>query len=757
MKKKSRFLTGLLSAVMALSLCALPAAATDGASTASAANPVWTQTKGSITIHKYEWNKEKGGAATGENNDKQLPSVTVDGKVETPTPLKDAEFSVYQVKNETWLKDYYSSNSSEGKFDFKNWGVYAEKKGNAYALKDDTNFAPTTTLVKPKFIQSVTTSSDGLAQFANLDLGLYLVIETKAPDSVTTACEPFFVSVPMTKVQNSETNGLKDWLYDVHVYPKNATSYGDANLQKVGKKSGSDDETTTMQGYKFKLYKKQADGSWVQITKLPQSGVDNAGAVIGDNGVLTTDNQGKAQVSGLSNGIYAFVETDVNADDGYILDSGIAYVFKINGGNMEKAEQKDVADNINNAQYPEGTTSFDFDSVDSTGTPEVKVTNYKPDFKKEIIKRDDNASKDNDADYGIGDKVPYTLTVNVPENVDKLYTFEVSDEMNSNELVWDANSLVVEATDKDGNKKAFTVENKDYVVTPNNAEGKSGFTIDFKVNKNTANTVDGYKGDTITISYKAELKPGADMNTTGNTNKADLKYSNKTNITAEKDDKPYDIHDEAVVYTFKIGILKKNDDGEMMTGVEFTLYKKYDAVNDETYAAESGGEPIGVVFKDVHKPFLSNDEAYKLGLNATKDSTDKWFAVEELTTDNGAATAKGLPNGIYKLVETKTNKGYNLLSGPVDATLSINYVTTKDSTTSFDKDGKIIKHSEKKKTTFNGSENYVYNDITIINRKGFDLPTTGGFGTLLFSAIGALLVVGGVGVLMSTKKKKGNG
>lgn len=346
------------------------------------------------------------------------------------------------------------------------------------------------------------------------------------------------------------------------------------------------------------------------------------------------------------------------------------------------------------------------------------------------------------------------MTVNVPENVDKLYTFEVSDEMNSNELVWDANSLVVEATDKDGNKKAFTVENKDYVVTPNNAEGKSGFTIDFKVNKNTANTVDGYKGGTITISYKAELKPGADMNTTGNTNKADLKYSNKTNITAEKDDKPYDIHDEAVVYTFKIGILKKNDDGEMMTGVEFTLYKKYDAGNDETYAAESGGEPIGVVFKDDHKPFLSNDEAYKLGLNATKDSTDKWFAVEELTTNNGAATAKGLPNGIYKLVETKTNKGYNLLSGPVDATLSINYVTTKDSTTSFDKDGKIIKHSEKKKTTFNGSENYVYNDITIINRKGFDLPTTGGFGTLLFSGIGALLVVGGVGVLMKHQKKE---
>ena len=43
---------------------------------------------------------------------------------------------------------------------------------------------------------------------------------------------------------------------------------------------------------------------------------------------------------------------------------------------------------------------------------------------------------------------------------------------------------------------------------------------------------------------------------------------------------------------------------------------------------------------------------------------------------------------------------------------------------------------------------------TVINRKGFTLPVTGGFGTLLFSGIGALLVVGGIGVLMSTKKKK---
>lgn len=62
MKKKSRFLTGLLSAVMALSLCAMPAAADDVNPKATTANPVWTQDTGSITIHKYEWNGTKNGA-----------------------------------------------------------------------------------------------------------------------------------------------------------------------------------------------------------------------------------------------------------------------------------------------------------------------------------------------------------------------------------------------------------------------------------------------------------------------------------------------------------------------------------------------------------------------------------------------------------------------------------------------------------------------------------------------------------------------
>ena len=86
MKKAKRFLTGLLSAALALSLCAMPAMADDGSGTTPAptANPVWTQDTGSITIHKYEWNDDTRGPATGEAEDAgSLPS---NDKGETPTP-----------------------------------------------------------------------------------------------------------------------------------------------------------------------------------------------------------------------------------------------------------------------------------------------------------------------------------------------------------------------------------------------------------------------------------------------------------------------------------------------------------------------------------------------------------------------------------------------------------------------------------------------------------------------------------------------
>ena len=730
MKKAKRFLTGLLSAVLALSLCAMPAMADDGSGTTPAptANPVWTETEGSITIHKYEWNDDTRGPATGELGDAgNLPSKDADGKTEKPTPLAGATFTVYQVKNEEDLKDYYDGKNVTWP---TSWEEYAEKDTTTGGYKLKTGVSATE-------FGSKKTDASGVVQFGKvqeevLPLGLYLVLETETPDSVKTACEPFFVSVPMTKVSTDTNGGLTDWLYDVHVFPKNSTAYGQAVLQKVGKQSGTDTEVTTMQSYKFKLYKKNEDGTWTWIEKKPANGVDNAGEWLdADNktGVLTTGADGKISVSGLTKGVYAFVETEVNANDGYILDSGIAYVFKINdNGEMAKATEADVV----NGKYPENATSFDTNAFSGA---QVKVKNYKPDFKKEITGK-------KDADYGIGDDVPYTLTVNVPENVAKLKTFTVSDEMDSKQLVVNSDIVV---TGKVGETEETTFkEGTEYTLTITSAEGKSGFTIAFATDK-----IAEYAGGTITITYTAKLQDGASVGAVGNVNSADLKYSKKTNITTTEADPPYDIHDEAVVYTFKTGILKQNEDGEPLKDVEFTLYKKYDAEKD---TMNKNGT---VKFMGADKTLLTPEEAAAKKLNATVSDEPKWFAVMDLKTEaDGKAVAKGLPTGEYKLVETKTHKGYNLLTGPVDANLTLDYTTAWSDTKTFDSNtGELIKHDYNSTVVKNGDTPYSYAEIVIINRKGFDLPTTGGFGTLLFSGIGVLLVVAGVGVLLSLKKK----
>lgn len=730
MKKAKRFLTGLLSAALALSLCAMPAMADDGSGTTPAptANPVWTETEGSITIHKYEWNDDTRGPATGELGDAgNLPSKDADGKTEKPTPLAGATFTVYQVKNEEDLKDYYDGKNVTWP---TSWEEYAEKDTTTGGYKLKTGVSATE-------FGSKKTDASGVVQFGKvqeevLPLGLYLVLETETPDSVKTACEPFFVSVPMTKVSTDTNGGLTDWLYDVHVFPKNSTAYGQAVLQKVGKQSGTDTEVTTMQSYKFKLYKKNEDGTWTWIEKKPANGVDNAGEWLdADNktGVLTTGADGKISVSGLTKGVYAFVETEVNANDGYILDSGIAYVFKINdNGEMAKATEADVV----NGKYPENATSFDTNAFSGA---QVKVKNYKPDFKKEITGK-------KDADYGIGDDVPYTLTVNVPENVAKLKTFTVSDEMDSKQLVVNSDIVV---TGKVGETEETTFkEGTEYTLTITSAEGKSGFTIAFATDK-----IAEYAGGTITITYTAKLQDGASVGAVGNVNSADLKYSKKTNITTTEADPPYDIHDEAVVYTFKTGILKQNEDGEPLKDVEFTLYKKYDAEKD---TMNKNGT---VKFMGADKTLLTPEEAAAKKLNDTVSDEPKWFAVMDLKTEaDGKAVAKGLPTGEYKLVETKTHKGYNLLTGPVDANLTLDYTTAWSDTKTFDSNtGELIKHDYNSTVVKNGDTPYSYAEIVIINRKGFNLPTTGGFGTLLFSGIGVLLVVAGVGVLLSLKKK----
>ena len=129
-----------------------------------------------------------------------------------------------------------------------------------------------------------------------------------------------------------------------------------------------------------------------------------------------------------------------------------------------------------------------------------------------------------------------------------------------------------------------------------------------------------------------------------------------------------------------------------------------------------------------------------------------------MTTAAGYVSATGLANGDYYLVETKTaDTTYNLLSGPVKVKLGVQYQTALNKKEVYDSNGNLLHYEESKTTeTFSNTvdtKSEGYASIVVINRKGFNLPTTGGFGTLLFSGIGVLLVLAGVSVLFSLKKK----
>ena len=76
------------------------------------------------------------------------------------------------------------------------------------------------------------TDTYGKTKAENLDLGLYLVVETKVPEMVSSTCNPFFISLPMT---SGDGNG---WIYDVTVYPKNLT--GDPTLDKTLRENKDD-------------------------------------------------------------------------------------------------------------------------------------------------------------------------------------------------------------------------------------------------------------------------------------------------------------------------------------------------------------------------------------------------------------------------------------------------------------------------------------------------------------------------------------
>lgn len=457
-----------------------------------------------------------------------------------------------------------------------------------------------------------------------------------------------------------------------------------------------DDEKIS--GATFALQKKSdADGKWINITKQSTAQGDDTGAALS----LTTNNEGKITIEGLSKGEYRLIETFVG--DGYIMDGATAYVFKVNA----------------DSSITYGT--------ETNANITINVTNERPDLTKKVQKKN-GGTWGMDADYSIGDEIPYKITVDVPKNITRLKTFTVTDTPTN--LTDDLDSIEIKCNDVAVIADAYT-----------KVAGGDGFTIKFKPAQ-----MEAYKGKQLVITYNATLKDTAFNTTAGNRNTAKLEYSkNITPNTTDDPDNPNKdkeegkntIENSTVVYTFAVKIEKTGEDGtetKKLANVEFDLYQEVPA---GTEGAISGADaPAGL------------------------DKTKSWKNIKTLKTGtDGTVTHKGLSNGTYYLVETKTNDGYNLLKKPIAVILNVQYTTTTKTESAWVEDGNGEKQvkSEIKETTFTSADSTTQQGIKVqkvINKKGFTLPTTGGIGTFVFTFAGIAMMAAAVILLITGKKKK---
>lgn len=641
-----------------------------------------TSKTGSITIHKYEYNGTAGSTGTGAADD-NVPSDA--------TALKDVGFTIYKVESADKLNAYYGKTPTA----LPSASAYYDTTDGKYTIK--SNY--TGTIIGSEKL----TDENGVVAFENLDLGIYLVIETTKPDKITTPIAPFLVSVPMT------TSDGANWLYDVNVYPKNKTTYGEVKLKKADK------DGTALAGVTFVLQKKDATtGKYTTVT------TDDKGNAIGTNGTLTTSSEGTITVSDLAPGDYRFIETGIGTNYGYILDGATSYTFTISSS---------------------GTVTYGSTStVDVAGEKYISVVNEKPDVTKHVVKKG-TTTPGKDADYSVGDTISYRVTVSVPSNVASLRTFKLQDAPTHIKYTTGTMKMYEEG---DETTEILTGKYTLDTTTPAN-----GFTATFDTT--ATDGIQQYAGKNIIITYDAVLQAGAATTTDGNANTIDLVYEDKINPangtedgnpnpTKTPDDSDItttEIEDSTIVYSFKIKIEKTGESSAPLKDVKFDLYKE---VTAGTANAITGTDASGI------------------GLTASKS----WLKIETLTTgaDGTVSPTEGLSNGEYYLVETETNAGYNLLAKPVKVKLEATYTTSFKTTSTGEH--KIVKNEiDTTKNTI--TEKLYINDdatgqnsltISVKNSKGFTLPTTGGAGGFIFTIVGCGIMIVGIVILRKTGKKK---
>ena len=252
MKKIHRVLALMMEVLMAFGLM----------TTAFAEPTIDTSKKASLSIYKYDitkasedgvWDAESY-VSTGLHDDAvvdKLSKYAIQGVEFTYLKVADITMNNELVDNQRQVGVLYGFDTSdrsnavlsaigltaadahktEGGVNYFTSDALNNKLSAALAANATTVKNALEAAVKNGGVAMTETDATGHTSASNMEQGLYLVVETRVPENVTSTCNPFLVSLPMTTIDGSE------WIYDLTVYPKNQT--GNPDLEKTVRESKS--------------------------------------------------------------------------------------------------------------------------------------------------------------------------------------------------------------------------------------------------------------------------------------------------------------------------------------------------------------------------------------------------------------------------------------------------------------------------------------------------------------------------------------
>lgn len=337
------------------------------------------------------------------------------------------------------------------------------------------------------------------------------------------------------------------------------------------------------------------------------------------------------------------------------------------------------------------------------------------------------------ADYDIGDAVPFKLYGTLPSDFDNYdtYYYCFNDTLGKEFTAPSEGDIVVKV---DGTEITTGFSK---TVTP--ATETDGNKIEIKFDNLKAEGLTVTKESVITVEYSAVLSKAAEVGKPGQENAVNLTYSNNPNKqgAGETGTTP---DDKVKVYTYALEIEKTffNAAGgpitvdELENGtyeqVVFNLSKdgstlkfsEYDGEGDYDYVVDENGN-VDLTLTEVNKELVIR--------------------------------IKGLDDGTYTLTETTAPKGFNKAS---DQTITINADTENDQTwngTASDETLNSFKWTVGTEEE-EGSVDDALAYTEVMNKKGSELPSTGGMGTKIFY-LGGGAMVAVAGVFLITKKRMG--